>query len=260
MAQDKQREGPNGPSVSDIAAAFGAEGSLRRFFGTLFASVVTPNTVLRDAFENGSRFISPLRVFVILTGAVLALMTFLDARTNFALELALAPGGRDPAMDHVRAQGVDPTALEAAFDTWMRMSAWPVIIVSSAIFIVILKLYRPSITWWGHVCAYLVAMNALSVITLVAVVLSLTGLEVFAAVVGGLAMVIYLAAFVRIGAGVFKLGPFKLVALFLGVVIGNILVAAVMAGLQFALAIYIVSRFDLSLLQLIEISIEASSS
>ena len=71
---------------------------------------------------------------------------------------------------------------------------------------------------------------------------------------------IYLAAFVRIGAGVFKLGPFKLVALFLGVVIGNILVAAVMAGLQFALAIYIVSRFDLSLLQLIEISIEASSS
>ncbi|WP_135943509.1 hypothetical protein [Marinicauda pacifica] len=59
MAQDKQREGPDGPSVSDIAVAFGAEGPLRRFFGTLFASVVTPNTVLRDAFENGSRFISP---------------------------------------------------------------------------------------------------------------------------------------------------------------------------------------------------------
>lgn len=260
MVENKEREGPDGPSLSDIAEAFGAEGSLRRFFDTLFASIITPNTVLRDAFENGPRFISPVRVFVILTGAILALMTFLEAPTNFALELPLAPGGRDAAMEHVRAQGVEPAALEAAFDTWMRMSAWPVIIVSSVVFIVILKLYRPSITWWGHVCAYLVAINALSVITLAAVVLSLTGLELLAAAVGGLAMVLYLAAFLRIGAGVYKLGPFKLIALFLGVVIGNILVAAVMAGLQFALAIYIVSRFDLSLLQLIEISIEASSS
>jgi len=56
--------------------------------------------------------------------------------------------------------GNDQVDIDRTLNEWLSLSLWPTTVVGSIPYLVLLKLYRPSLSWWGHTIIYLTTSNA----------------------------------------------------------------------------------------------------
>jgi len=154
-------------------AAFDLDG---RIFRTLWHSLVRPPDVALAALKGDfSRYLSPVRVFVALFGFQFVVASLFgtpltgsleDLTSNLSAETvdAWLATGRNAA-------GEVPTLAEVdeVMESWGAMLLWPITIITSLPYLLLLKLYRPGIPLWGHVQVYLVSTNASFVVMIAAI-------------------------------------------------------------------------------------------
>lgn len=134
-----------------------------RIFRTMWHSLIRPNDVLAGTIAaDYSMYLSPIRVFVALFSfqfAVAALFgvpidvtfdTMMMGVPSDAVETWLATSPQQP----LSAREIDPV-----LSSYMAALLWPITVVSSLPYLIMLKLYRPAVSWWGHVLFYLVPVN-----------------------------------------------------------------------------------------------------
>lgn len=145
-------------------AAFDVDG---RIFRTVWHSLVRAPDVARDALAGDyTRYIAPIRLFVALFGLQFVIANLFDTPLTGSLEQLT------PTLEPVRinawlatGQMPDGTAvttadIDRAMEEWGSLFLWPITIISSLPYLLTLKLYRPSIPFWGHVQIYLTSTNA----------------------------------------------------------------------------------------------------
>lgn len=163
-AEEKQQAGRNDVLDSITFAAFDLDG---RIFRTLWHSLVrTPDVALAAVKGDFSRYLSPVRVFIALFGFQFVVAALFGAPLTLTLE-QLA-GHLEPdevagwlATGRTAEGGVPSTfEIERALESWGSAMQWPITIVGSLPYLLLLKLYRPRIPLWGHLQFYLVPVNA----------------------------------------------------------------------------------------------------
>ena len=167
-ADEQARAGKSQDTLDSISvAAFEVDA---RIFRTLWHSFTQPNAIARAALEaNYQTYLSPVRVFVALFSFQFAIAALFGVPVESSIESLTVTA--DPAaveawlrsgnQDELSAAVIDP-----ALADWSALMLWPITIVSSLPYLIVLKLYRPSLSWWGHVLLYLVPVNGSFVILL----------------------------------------------------------------------------------------------
>jgi hypothetical protein len=126
---------------------------------TAFESLINPVAVARAALRSETdRYVSPIRVFVFLYGLLLAASAFFLDDQFLSLD---SIAGGEPDDYAVWLAGTD-LSFEAVDDTvkfWMNLAIWPITIIATLAYVLVLKLYRPKRTLYGHLLVYLVANN-----------------------------------------------------------------------------------------------------
>lgn len=257
MDDQPHREGPRGPGLGELGGEIIGTGPVAQTVRTLRDTLWAPHTVVADAFADGTRYLSPVKLFVALSGLMLTIAAFFGSPFTPTLENFFGNGDRAAVYSHIANAGHDPAQINAAIERWMGVAIWPIILLSCAPFIIALKLCRPSITWWGHVLSYLVATNAGTLLGLAGAALVAFGMLWFAGFQAA-ALIVFFYALLRIGAGPYRLGAAGLVGLFTLAFVTLIVTIILAAALQLALMSAIVAAFDLSLFELMSISAEAS--
>ena len=134
-----------------------------RIFRTLWHSLVMPLDVAHDCLRGDfTRYISPVRVFLALFGlqfTVAAMFGTPLTPTVDTLTLNLSPDAFETWL-----AGVPRSEINLALDRWFGALMMPIMILASLPYLVLLKLFRISISWWGHVTLYLIPTNASQII------------------------------------------------------------------------------------------------
>ncbi len=160
-----------------------------RIFRTLWHSIVrTPKVALAAIQGDYSRYISPIRVLVALLGLQFAAAAIFGAPTSVTIESLSA--NMDPARLVDWLNGHDAASIDRAIEDSMSLMLWPIMIVSSLPYLILLKLYRPSLTLWTHLCLYLVPTNASTLIFIL-----MLPAVLFAESMVGIALMAMLAAY-----------------------------------------------------------------
>ena len=154
-------------------AAFDLDG---RIFRTLWHSLVrTPDVGLAAVKGDFSRYLSPVRVFVALFGFQFVVASLFGTPLTGSLAdltINLEPDEVEAWLATGRtAAGTVPTAAEVdqAIESWGAMLLWPITVITSLPYLLLLKLYRPGIPLWGHLQFYLVSTNASFVVMIAAI-------------------------------------------------------------------------------------------
>ena len=130
-----------------------------RIFRTLWHSLVRAPEVALAAIEGDyTRYISPIRVMVALFGIQFGVAAIFGAPMSVTIESIAA--GMDPERLAGWLDGQDPVSIDRAIEDTMSLVLWPIMIVSSLPYLILLKLYRPSLKFWAHLCVFLVPTNA----------------------------------------------------------------------------------------------------
>lgn len=152
---------PGDDALDSIAiAAFDVDG---RIFRTMWHSLIkAPDVVFAALQGDYSRYLSPVRVFVALFSFQFAFAAIIGT----PLTVQLTPLAETIPPDAVAAwlalsptEGLSLRDIDALLDAWLSLMMWPATLLSSLPFLILLKLYRPSLSWWGHVTVYLVPTN-----------------------------------------------------------------------------------------------------
>jgi len=155
---DKERSNQKDYELIDSisVAAFDVDA---RIFRTLWHSVIrAPDVALAAIKGDYTRYISPVRVLIALFGIQLGLAALFGSPMTPTIE-SLAP---QVTPDRFAAwlNGHDPAAIDRALEDGVALMLWPMTILSSLPFLLLLKLYRPSLKFWTHLCVFLVPTNA----------------------------------------------------------------------------------------------------
>ncbi|WP_203293697.1 DUF3667 domain-containing protein [Maricaulis parjimensis] len=145
-------------------AAFDVDG---RIFRTVWHSLVRAPEVAQAALAGDyTRYIAPIRLFVALFGFQFVVASIFDIALTGSLE-QLASSLTPEQIQSWLAMGQMPdgsavtiAAVDQSLEEWGSIFIWPVTILASLPFLLVLKLYRPSIPFWGHVQIYLTSSNA----------------------------------------------------------------------------------------------------
>jgi hypothetical protein len=185
---------PNDILDSVSIAAFDLDG---RIFRTLWHSLIrTPDVALAGATGNYSQYLSPLRVFVALFSfqfVVASLFGTPLAGSLDQLTVSLEPDAVEAWLATGRnAAGEIPTAAEVnqTIESWGAMLLWPITVITALPYLLLLKLYRPSVPLWGHLQFFLAATNASFVVMIATIPLIVLGLGWFSLGIA-FAMVVY---------------------------------------------------------------------
>ncbi len=145
-------------------AAFDVDG---RIFRTVWHSLVRAPDVAQAALSGDyTRYIAPIRLFVALFGLQFVVANVFNTPLTGNLD-QLAGTLTPEQIQGWLATGQMPdgsavttAAVDQAMDEWGSLFLWPITIISSLPYLLLLKLYRPSIPFWGHVQIYLTSTNA----------------------------------------------------------------------------------------------------
>lgn len=263
--QDDAR--PSRADVDDIAdASLGVD---TRIFRTIWDTLLHTPRVLSASYS-GERetYVPVIRLFLILFGMFFGAMTMFGLPVGMTLDALNPQGDNTPDIEY----WLQPSgqSYDAVNETLEQAGSWtvaPLNLLASLPFVLLLKAYRPSRSFFGHTLAFLVPVNAsyivINLIVLALVVARLTGVigefsAMFLFVVGMLISTIWY--FVATGRIIMKfygqsaiIVAFQLVGLFLMVIpMAIITVVGQYAVAELALRII----HDLSLVDLFEASIQ----
>lgn len=134
-----------------------------RIFRTIWHSLIRPNDVARSALTaDYSQYLSPIRVFVALFSFQFAVAALFGAPINYTLDAmvtGLPPNDVEAWLATGRPQPLTAREIDPVLSRFMAAFLWPITAVSSVPYLILLKLYRPSVSWWGHLLLYLVPIN-----------------------------------------------------------------------------------------------------
>lgn len=196
--EDRGLDGPSGPQGRELVDA--VLGWNLRFLRTAAESLLNPVAVARAALRSETdRYVSPLRVFVFLYGLLLAASTSLLNDQMLSLD-TLAGGAPE---DYELWLAGTELSFEAVNDTvkfWMNLAIWPITILSTLPYVLVLKLFRPRRTFYGHLLVYLVANNGPASLQIIFMLILATVLNIGAtAVLSSVALLLaYLAVTLRL--------------------------------------------------------------
>ena len=183
-------------------AAFDVDG---RIFRTVWHSLIfAPRVALAGLKGDYSRYLSPLRVFVALFSMQFIIASLWGVPMTATVETMIRDfangAGQPPYTDEQIAAWLGDhqiADIDASLEKWQSLLLWPVIVLASLPFLILLKLYRPSLPWWGHLTMYLVPSNASYIFMIAAIPLQQISIGWFAWGVT-LAMVVYFVETVRL--------------------------------------------------------------
>jgi len=244
-----------GPDLNEMAEAVVGVSPGGRLWRHLRDLYIRPSAILDEARRGvEERYLSTLKMFFLVSGIFLAGLAFTDAPVAGLESLAL--NGLAQVEAYLAAQGVDPRDVDDALKQWQGYAAWPIIFLSSCVFIIALKLFRPSVGWWRHVLVYLIASNASTAFGIAILPVSLVGYDVF--MLSWLASIaIFLATFVRLAPeayGTDVAGRIVLCLILLAVTLPALIISSV---LGFAVQTAVLAAFDVSILDLLAATAEA---
>lgn len=215
-----------------------------RIFRTIWFSIFNPAQVALAGLQGDyAVYLSPIRVFVALFSLQFVIAALFGAPTALTIEM-LAADLEPAAIDLWRGE-FELSEINRELHAWLVPLLWPIIVVGSLPYLIVLKLYRPSMSWWGHTSIYLVATNASYVLAILLMPTVLFAVDIYS-------MLSFLAAllfFVVLGrliakfyartatgvvlrlAGLFALLPFTILL----TVIGQFLIAFLVLDAQFNL-------------------------
>ncbi|XBQ16027.1 MAG: hypothetical protein ABL308_13855 [Oceanicaulis sp.] len=253
----KSPAGPAGPSLSEIAEAAGV-GIERRIFRTLVDTLLFPGKAARAAFDRADTHISQLKLFAVLAGLFFSAGAFFEAPLTLSIGSLVPPGQVDAAYASIQAQGADPARVDAALARWGGVFTWPITLIASAIFIVILKLVKPSVTWFGHVLIYLIATNAMTLVAIPLMAGRLISLEVFF-ILQLSTFLIFFIQIIRLGSSALQLSAGRLILLTLLVVLALFPSLLIVGVLQFGAAWAVLEFNGVSMLEMMQATSAAPS-
>lgn len=225
-----------GPEAEDLMeAVFGVTlRSARTMWGSL---VQTPRVARAALLGDQSIYFSPLRVFLFLFGLHLAIASLIGAPSSPLLENWLPQSSLPDAHQWAEAAGADWAAMNDSIARWYGFALWPIFILCSLPYILLLKAYRPHTTLWGHTLVYIITNIAMFVAMFLVTPLMLVSAEAYA--VGSLAT--FLVFFVAAGRLIAAL--YAKTALGAGLKIAGLILLTpplivLMGGLQIALVYF----------------------
>lgn len=226
---------------------------------TLVDTVVFTPRVAHDIVDGTQAYFSPLRLFLSLMGALIALTAFLGLPTLFSLDGLLIPAAQERLDPFLADNNTTRLALVTTLDRWSGLLSWPVMTIAALPYILILKAFRPSIGWWQHAQIYLIANNVMLIATLAVMPTLLAGEGVFL-VATTLTVVLFFVALARIGASAYAL-KWPAVA---GLTAANIAISIPSIGLYLVLALFSIHivlelSFGISLLDVLALNLETTT-
>tara|TARA_R110000868_G_scaffold51823_1_gene163810 strand:- start:2062 stop:2814 length:753 start_codon:yes stop_codon:yes gene_type:complete len=137
-------------------AAFDLDG---RIFRTLWHSFIrAPDVALAAIKGDYTRYISPIRVVIALVGVQFAVAAIFGTPMTLSVETISADLDAERLAGWLN--GHDVITVDRALEDAMSLLIWPITLASSLPYLILLKLYRPSLKFWTHVCVFLVPTNA----------------------------------------------------------------------------------------------------
>ncbi|MHA6288327.1 hypothetical protein [Maricaulis sp. CAU 1757] len=175
-----------------------------RIFRTMWHSLVhTPRVALAAIQGDFTTYLSPVRVFV----ALFSFQFLIAALFGMPLTMGLEHLTNDVASDETAAWlagGLDADgnipdadAVNTTLENWNSILIWPLTVLASLPFLLLLKLYKPSLPFWAHVQMYLVPSNASYVLLIALMPLALLDLG-FLALGLALSLLLYLVVLGRL--------------------------------------------------------------
>lgn len=243
-------------TLRDVASDIAGLPLGRQIVRTLVDTVIFTPRVAHDIVNGTRAYFSPLRLFLSLMGALIALTAFFGLPTLFSIDALVVPDAQE-RLDALLAEN-NTTRLElvTTLDRWSAWLNWPVFAIGALPYIVLLKAFRPSIGWWPHTQIYLLANNAMLILILIAAPLLLIDEWLFV-IANLLSMIIFFVVFARTGASAYAL-KWPAVA---GLTLSSILVSIPAMMLYVALSmlathIVLSMSFGISLPDLLAVNLE----
>ena len=163
MANEPQTppdQGPKGPQLDDMLD--GLMGWNRSFLHTLKDGFIHPRRVAGAVLaQDNQGYASPIRLFVFLMGVYTTLSVFMlgDQATSMA-SFSQAPPEVVEAW--LVEQGRDYETVNGAWEFWFNLLIWPITIVASSPYALLLKAFAPKRTLYGATLVYLTTINTMT--------------------------------------------------------------------------------------------------
>lgn len=239
-----------------------------RIFRTIWDSVLrTPDVAMAGAQSDYTRYLSPVRVFIALFSFQFVVAALFGTPLTGSLEqmtVNVEPAAVDAWMAQARdSEGHVPTYQEVnnKLESLNSLLLWPVTILSSLPYLLLLKLYRLNVPVWAHLQFYLVPTNASFILMIAGIpLLLLDNLAIFMAGVG-FSMVVFFICIGRVILRYYSRTALGGVMRILGM-LGLFPIVFLISSIGQFLSIYWIleSQFGLDLFELMVAAAEAASS
>jgi hypothetical protein len=184
LSSEQDRDTPGRDVLDSISiAAFDLDA---RIFRTLWHSIVrTPDVALAAVQGDFSRYLSPVRVFVALFGLQFVVAALLGTPLTGTIDQFTSHADDGIVADWLAAGrtagGNVPTVAEidTALEAWGSLLLWPIFIIASLPYLVLLKLYRLRLPLWAHLQFYLVPTNASFIVMIAIIPIQIAGMGWF---------------------------------------------------------------------------------
>lgn len=240
-------------AVADMAGLPLGPNILRTLVDTL---IYTPR-IARDILSGTNSYFSPLRLFLSLMGLSFAIIAFFGLPNMFSLETMMAADGWDRVRAALAESGLTFEEVSATVSRWGGLLNWPILVLSMIPYLVVIKLFRPSISWWHHLQCYLVANNAMLIASLLVLPLLFYSQLVFI-LAQSLSAIVFFIALIRIGSGAYGLHPIALIGLLVASVLVTIPSSALILILTLvSMELVLQLSYDVSFIELMSISLDS---
>ena len=146
--------------VDDVAdAAIGVD---TRIFRTLWDTFIHTPRVVEAAFAGDrDKYVPIIRLFLVLFGALFAIMAFAGLPIGMSLEsLETAPDTTEAIRVWLEQGGQTRESVDLTLERLSQLTTTPIMFLGTLPFLLLLKLYRPSRSLFGHLLAFLAATNS----------------------------------------------------------------------------------------------------
>lgn len=148
---------PSRADADDVADAM--IGVDTRILTTIWDTLIHTPRVLQAAFEGDrSRHVPILRLFLVLFGLQFAVIAFVGVPQALTLDQFITE--QDAAVLDSWLDGLDEAAVNQTLERAASVTNTIIIFIASLPYLLLLKLYRPQRSFFGHLLAYLLATNA----------------------------------------------------------------------------------------------------
>ena len=259
--QSNQSSAPaaNDHSASQIASDLTGMPLGPLVFKTLVDTLIFTPRIARDVVDGTQGYFSPLRLFVSLMGLQFGIAAFFGMPAFYSLETLLAPEGWDLVEAHFDERALAFNEVSATVSRWGALLNWPLMAVGAIPYLLVIKAFRPSLSWWTHLQCYLAANNAMLIVSLLCAPALVFG-ELAFLMTQGLSAIVFFVAIMRVASGGYGLKTGALI----GFLLVNIIITLPSTVLMFAAGMFSVHlilqwNYDLSLFELMSISLDQSS-